>query len=85
MDEVLLAKAASIERCLARIRDEYAGTATSLSNITKQDAIVLNVQRACEAAIDGAMRRSSEAHGFLYMVARRPVARKAAPVLHSRA
>ena len=56
MDEVLLAKAASIERCLARIRDEYAGTAASLANITKQDAIVLNVQRACEAAIDGAMR-----------------------------
>ncbi len=56
MDDVLLNKAASIERCLARIAEEMAGDAANLSNITKQDAILLNLQRACESAIDGAMR-----------------------------
>jgi uncharacterized protein YutE (UPF0331/DUF86 family) len=56
MDDVLLGKAATIERCLARIEEEYDGDAVNLQNITKQDSIVLNLQRACEAAIDGAMR-----------------------------
>lgn len=56
MDEVLLGKAAIIERCLARVREEYEGRETELeTNFTRQDAILLNLQRACEAAIDGAM------------------------------
>ncbi|MCI0670393.1 MAG: DUF86 domain-containing protein [Myxococcaceae bacterium] len=56
-DEVLLAKAANIERCLARIEQEYRGHEEELeSNFTRQDAIVLNLLRACEAAIDMAMR-----------------------------
>lgn len=55
-DDVVLNKAASIERCLQRIQDEYAGTKQNLAeNQTKQDAIVLNLQRACETAIDLAM------------------------------
>jgi len=55
-DDVLLNKAAIIERCLGRIRDEYVGHESELeTNFTRQDAIVLNLQRACEAAIDGAM------------------------------
>ena len=55
-DDVLLNKAASIERCLQRIQDEYAGDAQNLvANQTKQDAIVLNLQRACETAIDLSM------------------------------
>ena len=55
-DDVVLNKAASIERCLQRIQDEYAGTNQNLAeNQTKQDAIVLNLQRACETAIDLAM------------------------------
>ena len=52
-DDVLLNKAASIERCVARARAEYAvdpkGFAT---NFTRQDAAILNIQRACEAALD---------------------------------
>ena len=52
-DDVLLNKAASIERCVARAREEYAvdpkGFAT---NFTRQDAAILNIQRACEAALD---------------------------------
>ena len=56
MDEVLLGKAAIIERCLARVREEYTGRESELeTNVTRQDAILLNLQRACEAAIDGAM------------------------------
>lgn len=55
-DDVILNKAASIERCLKRIEDEYAGNKQNLvGNQTKQDAIILNLQRACETAIDLAM------------------------------
>ena len=55
-DDVILNKAASIERCLRRIEEEYAGAEQHLmGNQTKQDAIVLNLQRACETAIDLAM------------------------------
>ena len=55
-DDVVLNKAATIERCLARIRDVYANDDASLmKDITKQDSIVLNLHRACESAIDLAM------------------------------
>jgi uncharacterized protein YutE (UPF0331/DUF86 family) len=55
-DDVLLNKAAIIERCISRITEEYAGSDTNLfANITKQDSIILNLQRACEASIDLAM------------------------------
>lgn len=53
MDDVVLNKAATVERCIERIRQEHAGDDTVLeNNLTKQDSIVLNIQRACEAAID---------------------------------
>jgi len=56
MDDVLLNKAAIIERCLQRIREEYEGNEASLeSNFTQQDSILLNLQRACESSIDAAM------------------------------
>lgn len=52
-DDVLLNKAAVVERCVARAREEYAADpATFLSNFTRQDAAVLNVQRSCEAVLD---------------------------------
>ena len=55
-DDVVLNKAASIERCLQRILEEYVGNKQNLvANQTKQDAIVLNLQRACETSIDLAM------------------------------
>ena len=53
---MVLNKAASIERCLHRITEEFTGDRQNLAaNQTKQDAIVLNLQRACETAIDLAM------------------------------
>ena len=52
-DDVVLNKAASIERCVARAREEYAiDPATFAENHTRQDAAILNIQRACEAALD---------------------------------
>ncbi|MEQ1912410.1 MAG: DUF86 domain-containing protein [Vicinamibacterales bacterium] len=56
VDDVLVNKAASIERAVRRVREEYAGDDTNLvANQTRQDAIVLNLQRACESSIDAAM------------------------------
>ena len=55
-DDVVLNKAAIIERCVTRVREEHAGDARNLTdNLTRQDSIILNLQRACEAAIDLAM------------------------------
>jgi uncharacterized protein YutE (UPF0331/DUF86 family) len=55
-DDVVVNKVATIERCVLRVREEYAGDERNLlDNHTKQDSIILNLQRACEAAIDLAM------------------------------
>ena len=50
--EVVLDKISSITRCVERIVEEYQDDETSIMNITKQDSIVLNLQRACELSID---------------------------------
>jgi uncharacterized protein YutE (UPF0331/DUF86 family) len=55
IDEILVGKARIIERCVARVREEYFGYESEFeSNFTKQDSIILNLQRASEAAIDAA-------------------------------
>ena len=55
-DDVVINKAASIERAVRRVREEHAGDDANLfANQTRQDAIVLNLQRACESSIDLAM------------------------------
>lgn len=52
-DDVVINKAATIERCVARAREEYAANpATFARDFTRQDAAILNIQRACEAALD---------------------------------
>ena len=52
-DDVLLNKAATIERCVARAREEYLRDPGSFAqDYTRQDAAILNIQRACEAALD---------------------------------
>jgi uncharacterized protein YutE (UPF0331/DUF86 family) len=54
--DVLLNKVAIIERCLGRVKAEYQGHEEELeTNFTRQDSIILNLQRACEASIDAAM------------------------------
>ena len=52
-DDVLINKAATVERCVARAREEYqSNPATFGTDFTRQDAATLNVQRACEAVLD---------------------------------
>lgn len=52
-DDVLINKAATIERCVARAREEFDHDPTTFeSNFSRQDAAVMNIQRACEAALD---------------------------------
>ncbi|MDK8642018.1 type VII toxin-antitoxin system HepT family RNase toxin [Niallia taxi] len=53
--DVILNKVAIIERCIRRINEEYQQNPQNLENNTKQDSIILNLQRACEASIDLAM------------------------------
>ena len=56
VDDVLLNKIAIIERCLKRIGEEYRGHEHELhGNSARQDSIVLNLLRACEASVDLAM------------------------------
>jgi len=55
IDEILVGKANIIERCVARVREEYVGYENEFEvNFTKQDSIILNLQRASEAVIDAA-------------------------------
>lgn len=54
-DDVVRNKALAIERCLTRVRDEFRCDHGRLDDQTIEDAIVLNLQRACESAIDLAM------------------------------
>ncbi|WDF49642.1 DUF86 domain-containing protein [Paenibacillus sp. KACC 21273] len=58
--DILLNKTATIRRCVARIHEEYAGEEDNLFNYTKQDSIILNLQRACEACLDLAIHIISE-------------------------
>lgn len=56
MNDLLLGKAEIIERALARVETTYTRHAADIdANLDAQDVIVLNLQRACEAAIDMAM------------------------------
>ncbi len=55
IDDILVGKASVIERCVARVREEYVGYESEFEfNFTKQDSVILNLQRASEAAIDAA-------------------------------
>jgi len=60
IDNILINKSETVRRCLRRIHEEYQGDPKNLDHITKQDSIVLNLQRACEACIDLAMHIVSE-------------------------
>jgi uncharacterized protein YutE (UPF0331/DUF86 family) len=52
MNDVILNKRATVERCIARILEEYVDEKTLRGSYTKQDSVLLNLQRACEACID---------------------------------
>ena len=52
---VIINKSIIVENCLSRINEEYENNTNNLNDYTKQDSIVLNLQRACEACLDMAM------------------------------
>jgi len=60
-DDVLFNKAAIIERCIRRIKEEYQ-TCPNLNNYTHIDALTLNIERACQASIDMAMHLTAKQH-----------------------
>ena len=54
-EAVIINKYESIQKCIKRIEEEFEGNIDNLYDYRKLDPIVLNLQRACEAAIDIAM------------------------------
>ncbi|MDX8379122.1 MAG: HepT-like ribonuclease domain-containing protein [Gallionella sp.] len=57
-DDVLINKAATIARCVQPAQAEYKRDPTSfVTKFTQQDAAILNIQRACEAALDMGQHR----------------------------
>ena len=53
MDDVVLNKVSIIEKCINRIKEEYVGYEDIFEeNYTKQDSVVLNLERVCQACID---------------------------------
>lgn len=53
MNDVVINKIQSIQRCVRRAREEYRKDPEGFAgNYTQQDAAMLNVVRACETAID---------------------------------
>ena len=58
-DDVLMQKLASIDRCVRQVREFVGGDPDRLKQQLVQDAVVLNLQRACEQAIDAAARVAS--------------------------
>jgi uncharacterized protein YutE (UPF0331/DUF86 family) len=53
MNDIVINKIQSIQRCIERARQEYQADSDGFAaNYTAQDAAVLNVLRACEQAID---------------------------------
>ena len=60
-DNISLNKAGIIERCLRRMREEYTAD-PELENYTHLDALILNIERACQATIDLAMHIVASDH-----------------------
>lgn len=53
MNDIVINKIQSIQRCVRRAREEFAADPDNFdTNFTRQDAAVLNILRACEQSID---------------------------------
>ena len=53
MNDIIVNKIQSIQRCVERAREEYLKDPEDFeNNYTVQDAAILNILRACELAID---------------------------------
>jgi len=52
-NDVILNKIETIERCIKRINQEYRGSEEEFEeNYTKQDSVILNLERMAQASID---------------------------------
>ena len=51
-DDIIINKTETIKRCINRINEEYDSNPNNLLIYGKQDSIILNIQRLCEACID---------------------------------
>ena len=52
MNDLLIQKLSSLQRCIKRVRQEFEPKEEFLTSLSRQDAAILNIQRACEVAID---------------------------------
>jgi uncharacterized protein YutE (UPF0331/DUF86 family) len=53
VDDVIVNKIETIKKCIFRINEEYIGSEKIFaSSYTKQDSIILNLERASQATID---------------------------------
>jgi uncharacterized protein YutE (UPF0331/DUF86 family) len=53
MNDIIIHKIQSIQRCVARAREEHRNAGDAFrTDYTRQDAAILNLTRACEQAID---------------------------------
>lgn len=53
IDDIILNKIETIKRCIDRINEEYVGFEDEFyQNYTKQDSIILNLERLSQATID---------------------------------
>lgn len=53
MNDIVINKIQSVQRCVERAREEYGSAPEEFeTNYTAQDAVTLNILRACEQAID---------------------------------
>ncbi len=53
MNDIIINKVQSIQRCVQRAREEYTNAGDSFdTDYTRQDAAILNILRACEQVID---------------------------------
>ncbi len=55
MQEIIISKLESIEKCIKRIEDKKKEKEFDLEDYDYQDIIVMNIQRACQQTIDVAM------------------------------
>jgi len=51
-DDIIVNKVETIQRCIRRIDEEFTNEEEFKSNYTKQDSVILNLERASQATID---------------------------------
>ena len=51
-DDIIINKIETIKKCIKRVEEEYENNPSNLENCTKQDSMILNIQRLCEVGIE---------------------------------